>query len=156
MKTVKVAAIALAVGLSGLMVAPASAQEYTAVMQRNIKWQDAPSIGPGAKTAVIQGDPKSSGPFVMRLKLPPKTTIGVHTHPATENVTVLAGTLYFAPGNKLDRKAAKAFGPGSYFSIEQGKPMFAYTTDKETTLQLHGNGPWGITYLDSKDSTKKK
>jgi quercetin dioxygenase-like cupin family protein len=156
MKTVKVAAIGLAVGLSGLMVAPASAQEYTAVMERNIKWQDAPSIGPGAKTAVIQGDPKSSGPFVMRLKLPPKTTIGVHTHPATENVTVLAGTLYFAPGNKLDRKAAKAFGPGSYFSIEQGKPMFAYTTDKETTLQLHGNGPWGITYLDSKDSTKKK
>ena len=156
MKTVKVAVMGLAAGLGGLMVAPATAQEYTAVMQRNIKWQDAPSIGPGAKTALIQGDPKSSGPFVMRLKLPPKTTIGVHTHPATENVTVLAGTLYFAPGNKLDRKAAKAFGPGSYFSIEQGKPMFAYTTDKETTLQLHGNGPWGITYLDSKDSTKKK
>ena len=54
---------------------PISAQD-TAVMQRDIKWQDAPSIGPGAKTAVIDGDPKSSGPFVMRLKLPPKTTIG--------------------------------------------------------------------------------
>jgi quercetin dioxygenase-like cupin family protein len=156
MKAVKVAAIGLAVGLSGLMAAPASAQEYTAVMQREIKWQDAPSIGPGVKTAVIQGDPKSSGPFVMRLKLPPKTTVGVHTHPATENVTVLAGTLYFAPGDKLDRKAAKAFDPGSYFSIEQGKPMFAYTTDKEVTLQLHGNGPWGITYLDSKDSGAKR
>lgn len=156
MKTVKVTAIGLAVGLSGLLAAPASAQEYTAVMQRDIKWQDAPSIGPGAKTAVIQGDPKSSGPFVMRLKLPPKTTIGVHTHPAAENVTVLAGTLYFAPGDKLDRKAAKAFGPGSYFSIEQGKAMFAYTTDKETTLQLHGNGPWGINYLDSKDGAAKK
>jgi quercetin dioxygenase-like cupin family protein len=130
---------------------PTSGQEYTAVMEREIKWQDAPSIGPGAKTAVIQGDPKSSGPFVMRLQLPPKTTLGVHTHPAAENVTVLAGTLYFAPGDKLDRKSAKAFGPGSYFSIGQGKPMFAYTTDKAATLQLHGNGPWGITYLDSKD-----
>ena len=150
-----IAAISLAVGLSGLIVTPVSAQGYTAVMQRDIKWQDAPSIGPGAKTAVIQGDPKSSGPFVMRLKLPPKTTIGVHTHPAVENVTILAGTLYFAPSDKLDRKAAQAFGPGSYFSIEQGKPMFAYTTDKETTLQLHGNGPWGITYLDYKDGKKK-
>lgn len=138
MKTVKVAAIGLAVGLGGLMAAPASAQEYTAVMQRDIKWQDAPSIGPGAKTAVIDGDPKSSGPFVMRLKLPPKTTIGVHTHPTTESVTVLSGTLYFAAGDKLDPKAAKAFGPGSFFSIGQGKPMFAYTTDKEVTLQLHG------------------
>jgi quercetin dioxygenase-like cupin family protein len=156
MKTVKVAAIGLVVGVSGLMAAPASAQEYTAVMQRDIKWQDAPSIGPGAKTAVIQGDPNSSGPFVMRLKLPAKTTIGVHTHPATENVTVLSGTLYFAAGDKLEPRAAKAFGPGSYFSIEQGKPMFAYTTDKETTLQLHGNGPWGITYLGSKEGAAKK
>jgi hypothetical protein len=34
--------------------------------------------------------------------------------------------------------------------------MFAYTTDKETTIQLHGNGPWGITYLDAKDAAKKK
>lgn len=156
MKTVNVAAIGLVVGLGGLMAAPAAAQEYTAVMQRDIKWQDAPSIGPGAKTAVIQGDPKSSGPFVMRLKLPPKTTLGVHTHPATENVTVLSGTLYFAAGDKLDSKAARAFGPGSYFSIDQGKPMFAYTRDKETTIQLHGNGPWGITYLGSKEGAAKK
>lgn len=151
-----IAAIGLAVGLSGLMAVPVSAGEYTAVMQRDIKWQDAPSIGPGAKTAVIEGDPKSSGPFVMRLKLPPKTTIGVHTHPATENVTVLSGTLYFAPGDKLDRKAAKAFGPGSYFSIGRGEPMFAYTTNKAATLQLHGTGPWGITYLDSKPGAAKK
>jgi len=156
MKLVKAAAIGLAVGLGGLMAAPASAQEYTAAMQRDIKWQDAPSIGPGVKTAVVQGDPKSSGPFVMRIKFPPETTIGVHTHPATENVTVLSGALQFAAGDKLDRKAAKAFGPGDYFSIEQGKPMFAYTTDKETTIQVHGNGPWGITYLDSTDSAKKK
>lgn len=156
MKTVRVAAIGLTVGLSGLMAAPASAQEYTAVTQRDIKWQDAPSIGPGAKAAVIQGDPKSSGPFVMRLKVPPKTTIGVHTHPATENVTVLSGTLYFAPGDKLDRKAAKAFGPGSYFSIGQGEPMFAYTKDKEAIVQLHGDGPWGITYLDSKEGSARK
>lgn len=138
------------------MTAPASAEDYTAVMQRDIKWQDAPSIGPGAKTAIIQGDPKSSGPFVMRLKLPPKTTIGVHTHPATENVTVLTGTLYFAAGDKLNPKAAKAFGPGSYFSIDQGKPMFAYTADKGATLQLHGSGPWGITYFGSKEAAAKK
>ena len=155
MKTAKIAAIGLAVGLGGLITPPTYAQD-TAVMQRDIKWQDAPSVGPGAKTAVIHGDPKSSGPFVMRLKLPPKTTIGVHTHPTTESVTVLSGTLYFAAGDKLNPKAAKAFGPGSYFSIGQDKPMFAYTTDKETVLQLHGTGPWGITYLDAKDAAKKK
>lgn len=149
MKIVAFAAVSLAAGLTALLAAPASAEEYTAVMVKDIKWQDAPSIGPGAKHAVIQGDPKSSGPFVIRLKLPPRTTIGLHTHPATENVTVLAGTLFFAAGDKFDANAARAFGPGSYFSIDQGKPMFAYSKDTEVTLQIHGTGPWGITYLES-------
>lgn len=156
MKTVKIAIVGFAFGLGWIMAAPVSAEEYTAVMKKDIKWQDAPSIGPGAKTAVIDGDPKSSGPFVMRLMLPPKTTIKLHTHPATENVTVLSGTLYFAARDKFDPKIAKAFGPGSYFSIGQGKPMFAYSKDKETVVQLHGNGPWGISYLESKDGPAKK
>ena len=156
MKSVKIAAIGFSFGLGGFVAAPAWAADYTAVMSRNIKWVDAPSIGPGAKTAVIDGDPKSTGPFVMRLKVPPKTTIKMHTHPADENVTVLSGTLHFAATDKLDTKMAKAFGPGSYFSIGKGKPMFAYTSDKEAVLQLHGNGPWGITYLDQKDGTAKK
>ena len=156
MNTVKIVAVGFALGLGGFMAAPVWAAEYTAVMLSDIKWQDAPSIGPGAKTAVIEGDPKSAGPFVMRLKVPPKTTIKMHTHPATENVTVLSGTLYFAASDKFEPKMAKPFGPGSYFSIGQGKPMFAYTKDKEVVAQLHGNGPWGITYLEQKDGTAKK
>jgi quercetin dioxygenase-like cupin family protein len=156
MNTFKIAPVILALGLCGFVAAPVPAAEYTAVMQKDIKWQDAPSIGPGAKTAVIDGDPKSSGPFVMRLMVPPKTTIKLHTHPANENVTVLSGTLYFAASDKFDPKIAKAFGPGSYFSIAQGKPMFAYTKEKQTVVQLHGTGPWGITYLESKDSPAKK
>jgi len=156
MKSSKIAAAALTLGMGGLLSAFASAAEYTSVMAKDIKWQDAPSLGKGAKTAVIDGDPKSSGPFVLRIKAPPKTTIGVHTHPATENVTVLSGTLYFAAGDKLDPKVAKAYGPGSYFSIAQGKPMFAFTKDKETVVQIHGNGPWGITYLDKKDQPAAK
>lgn len=157
MKVIELAVIGLGLGLGGLSAAPLGAAEYyTAVMDKDIKWQDAPSIGPGAKTAVIHGDPKSSGPFVMRLRLPPNTTIRTHTHPADENVTILSGTLYFAAGDKPDPKTAKAFGPGSYFSIGKGKPMIAYSKESEVIAQLHGTGPWGITYLDSKDTPAKK
>jgi len=156
-KTVKIAAVGFALILGPFVAAPVWAAEYTAVMAPDIKWNDAPSVGPGAKSAVIDGDPKSTGSFVMRLKVPPKTKIGVHTHPADESVTVLSGTLYFAAGDKFDTKTAKAFGPGSYFSIAKGKPMFAYTKDKETVLQLNGIGPWGLAYLDpADDPTKKK
>jgi len=156
MKTVKIASVGIALGLGASMAVPVWAEEYTAVMPSDIKWNDAPSIGPGAKTAVIDGDPKSTGSFVMRLKLPPKTKIRVHTHPADENVTILSGTLYFAAGDKFDTTTAKQFGPGSYFSIGKGKPMFAYTTNKETILQLNGNGPWGLTYLDPAEGSAMK
>lgn len=154
MKAVQFAAVGFALSLG--MSAPAWAAEYNAVMPPDIKWADAPSVGPGAKTAVIDGDPKSSGPFVMRLKVPPKTKLRVHTHPTDENVTILSGTLYFAAGDKFDAKTAKPFSPGSYFSIEKGKPMFAYTKNKEAVLQLHGNGPWGLTYLDQADGPEKE
>ena len=155
-KTVNIAATGFALVLGALVAAPVWAAEYASVMSPDVKWNDAPSIGPGAKVAVIAGDPKSSGPFVMRLKVPPKTKIKVHTHPADENVTMLSGTLHFAAGDKFDTKATKAFGPGSYFSIGKGQPMFAYTGDKEAVLQLHGNGPWGLTYLDAADAPAVK
>jgi quercetin dioxygenase-like cupin family protein len=156
MKTAKLLAVGFALGLGGFVGAPAWAAEYLGVTPRDIKWVDAPSIGPGAKTAVIHGDPKGSGPFVMRLRIPAKTNIKVHTHPADENVTILSGTLYFAAGDKFDTKKAKAFGPGSYFSIDKGKPMFAYSTDKEVVAQIHGTGPWGMSYVGAMDAPAKK
>lgn len=156
MTNVKIAGVGFAFGLGVFMAAPIWADEYTAVMASDIKWKDAPSIGPGAKTAVIDGDPKSTGLFVMRISLPPKTTIGVHTHPADENVTILSGTLFFAASDKFDAKNAKPFGPGSYFSIGKGKPMFAYTTNEETVIQLNGSGPWGIAFLEPADGSAMK
>lgn len=159
MKSVTIASAGFALGalgLGALVAVPAGAEEYTAVVPSAITWNDAPSIGPGVKTAVIDGDPKSSGPFVMRAKIAPKSRIGVHTHPVDENVTVLSGTLYFAASDKFDTKKAKPFGPGSYFSIGKGKPMFAYTTDKEAVIQINGSGPWGLTYLDPPDSSAMK
>jgi quercetin dioxygenase-like cupin family protein len=156
MKAIQFAAVSVVLGLGSLVAAPTWGAEYTSVTTSDIHWKDAPSIGPGAKSAVIDGDPGSTGPFVMRLKLPPKTRIGVYTHPTTESVTVLSGTLYFSSGDKFDTKKAKAYGPGGYFSIEQGKPMFGYTKGQETILQLHGTGPWGIAYANPGDDPAKK
>jgi hypothetical protein len=33
--------------------------------------------------------------------------------------------------------------------------MFAYTKDQETTIQIHGSGPWSITYLGPQQAVKK-
>src|SRR5438874_1841789 len=58
-----------------------------------IKWQAGPaSIPPGAKLALLEGDPTKDGPFVMRLKLPDGYRIPPHTHAKPERLTVISGT----------------------------------------------------------------
>jgi len=46
-----------------------------------LKWQDGPpSLPPGAKFAVLEGDPAKPGPFVFRVKVPDGYRIPPHTH----------------------------------------------------------------------------
>lgn len=135
---------------------PAKGSGFVSVMASELKWADAPSVGPGAKIAVIEGDLKAAEPFTFRLKLPPDSKIGVHTHPTVERVTILSGTLYFAPEEKYDPGKATAYKTGDGFIIHPGMPMYAFTKKQEAILQIHGTGPWGISYLDPADDPGKK
>ena len=128
--------------------AAAADKEFKAYKASQIQWADAPSIGPGAKIAVLEGDLKSAGPLMFRLKVPPNTKVPVHTHPGDERVTMIAGTLYFATGDKFDAKKATVYKAGDTFIVPQGTPMYAFTKSREAVAQIHGTGPWGITYLD--------
>jgi quercetin dioxygenase-like cupin family protein len=149
-------ALASAAGSTAAQEKEKGAKQFISIKKSEIKWQNAPSIGPGAKTAVIEGDPKSAGPFTMRIQAPANTKIGVHTHPADEKVTVLDGTLYFSTGDKFDPKKATAYYGGDAFIVPQGMAMYAFTKNKPATLQIHGMGPWGITYMDPADDPMKQ
>lgn len=129
---------------------------YVSVVPSEMKWSDAPSIGPGVKIAVIEGDLKAAGPVTFRIKLPPKSKVAVHTHPILEHFTVLSGTFYFAIGDKYEASKAKAYPVGGFSAIQPGVPMFAYTKDKEAIIQVHGIGPWGINYMNPEDAPGKK
>jgi hypothetical protein len=37
-----------------------------------------------------------------------------------------------------------------------GMPMYAYTTQEEAVIQIHGTGPWGINFLNPADNPMKK
>jgi quercetin dioxygenase-like cupin family protein len=121
-----------------------------------LKWVDGPaSLPPGAKMVILEGDPAKDGPFVMRVKLPDGMKIMPHTHPKDERVTVLSGTLYLGMGATFDAKAAKEMPAGSYGRTGAGMKHFGYVKG-DTVLQLHGEGPWAITYLDPADDPRKK
>lgn len=127
-----------------------------AAVSSELQWAPAPSVGPGAMIAVIEGDLKAAEPFTFRLKLPANSNIGVHTHPVTERVTVISGTFYFATGDKFDADQAKVYQAGDTLIIPPGMPMFAGTKDQEAVLQLHGTGPWGISYHDPADDPRNQ
>jgi hypothetical protein len=121
-----------------------------------LNWQPAPPALPkGAQVAVLQGDPFQPGPFVMRLKMPPGYQIPAHWHSMAENVTVISGTLYLGMGDKLDMKAGQMLRAGGFHSIGAKLHHFAFTKTG-AVVQLHGEGPFDITYIDPADNPEPK
>jgi quercetin dioxygenase-like cupin family protein len=120
----------------------------------SIEWKPGPAaIPPGAKMAVLEGDPTKEGPFVVRFQFPDGYHIPPHTHPKTERVTVISGTLVLAMGENLDRSAAKTLTPGTYGFWPAGMKHTAWS-QSETVIQLHGIGPWQINYVNPADDPR--
>lgn len=118
-------------------------------------WGDAPPVLPkGAKLAVLQGDPSKPGPFVFRLSMPAGYKIAAHSHSQTENATVISGTLMIGMGDKFDTKGMKAMKPGAFGSIP-GKTNHFAMAKTATVVQIHGEGPFDLTYVDAADDPQK-
>ncbi|MGH2689869.1 MAG: cupin domain-containing protein [Actinomycetota bacterium] len=120
-----------------------------------LAWGPVGSMPPGATVAVLEGDPSKAGDFTMRIRFPANYVIPVHVHPVVERVTVLEGKLYFAVGDKFDRNAAQAVGPGALAVMDAGVPMYGYTKDEPAVIQLNGRGPWGIEYVNPEDDPRR-
>lgn len=122
----------------------------------DLTWKDGPgSLPAGAKFAVLEGDPAKEGPFTMRLQLPDGFRIAPHYHGGVEHITVLAGTFNVGMGETFDAAATKKMPAGSFGYWPAGMKHFVFT-EGATTLQLHGQGPWTITYLNPADDPRKK
>jgi hypothetical protein len=120
----------------------------------DINWQDGPaSLPSGAKVAMLEGDPSKEGPFVLRMKLPDGFRVLPHSHPKDERVTVISGTLYLGMGDQFDAQQAKALPAGSYVRTPAGRTHFGWVKGA-TVLQLHGEGPWAITYVHAADDPR--
>ena len=119
-----------------------------------IKWEAGPpSLQKGAQMAVLEGDPAKEGMFTMRLRFPDGFVVNPHYHSQIEHVTVIAGTLHFGMGEKFDRAKTRPMPTGSFGFWPIGMRHFAYA-EGETVLQLHGKGPWTITYVNSADDPR--
>ncbi len=127
------------------------------LLPTDIKWVDGPpSLPAGAKMAVVEGDPKAPNAlFTMRLKLPANYKVMPHSHPADEHVTVISGAFSMGMGDKLDPAQMKEFPAGSFLVMPVGHHHFG-ATKVETVVQVHGVGPWAITYVNPTDDPRNQ
>jgi len=114
----------------------------------HLNWGPAPAILPaGARLAVLEGDPSKAGPFTMRLAMPAGYRIPPHFHQADEHVTVISGAFQVGMGETFDEGKLSTLPPGTFGVIPPGMRHFA-RADKATVIQLHGVGPWELTYVN--------
>jgi hypothetical protein len=158
-KTVLVAALALAVGIgvrAGGEKGHGADKGHVKVRPDDLKWGPVPpSLPAGAQFAVLAGDPTTTGPFVIRAKMPDGYKVPAHWHPTDENVTVLHGTLMVGKGDKLSKSASEPLPAGSFMRMPKEMRHFAWAKG-ETIIQVHGMGPFAINYVNAADDPRKK
>ena len=143
--------------LIAFVTVPVRAQQHQHLiaMPETLKWVEPPVL-PGARLAVVQGDPSKEGLFVYRLKFPAGYRIAPHTHKASENVTVLAGVFFIGVGEKFDTQAGQELPVGGFVSTPPSHAHYAWAGDKETVVQVHGVGPTDLTFVNPADDPRKK
>jgi quercetin dioxygenase-like cupin family protein len=149
-----VAAIAVAAALPATAIAQHGAHAHTFATAKDLKWNDTPAL-PGAKLAVIEGPLNEAKPFTMRIRFPANYKIAPHYHTAIEHVTVISGEFVMAVGEKAGQGQETRLQPGDVAIMQPKTPHYAYTT-KPTEVQVHGVGPWTLTFVDPKDDPRKQ
>lgn len=121
----------------------------------DIQWKSGPaSLPAGAKSAVLEGDPSKEGFFTMRLWLPDGFKVSPHSHPKVEHITVISGTFNLGMGEKFDQSATREMPAGTFGFWPAEMKHFAWAKG-DTVLQLHGAGPWVMTYVNPADDPRK-
>ena len=115
-----------------------------------------PFVKPGAQLAVLEGDPTAaSGDYTVRLKMPAGYQLAPHWHPKRENVTVIAGELKVGMGDTFEESKMMVFPAGSFAYLDPSMHHFAMASGN-TVIQIHGESPLQINYVNPADDPSKK
>jgi hypothetical protein len=148
-------AYTLILALAVLTGAPSLAADHTPSNADSLAWAPAPPMLPkGAQITVLSGDPFKEGLYVLRLKLPVNYKLPAHNHPTSEYVTVVTGAFHIGMGNKLDEQNGIELRAGGFGEAPAHMNHYAWASE-ETIVQVHGQGPFAITYVNPADDPRK-
>ena len=121
-----------------------------------ITYHDAPELGPGAKVAVLRGDPSKKGShYAVRLKVGDGFRIPAHWHPGEETLVVMQGTFALGLGDKFDEAKVKPLNAGAVAVLPAKVRHFAVAKG-DTIVDAHGIGPFMTNWVDPKEDPAKK
>jgi ketosteroid isomerase-like protein/quercetin dioxygenase-like cupin family protein len=121
-----------------------------------ITWVDPPpSLPPGAKMAVLAGDPTKPGPFVIRAQVPAGYKVAPHWHPTDENLTVLSGTIALGMGDGWDTAKMESVATGG-LAVLPANMRHSFLARTAATFQIHGMGPFAVNYVNAADDPRNK
>jgi len=120
------------------------------------KWGPAPAaLPPGARMAVVSGDPSKAEMFTAELAMPSGYKISPHFHPTDEVVEVKKGTLLVGMGDKFDASKAKPMKAGEKATMPAKAHHFA-EAQGATFISVTAMGPFALTYVNPADDPQKQ
>jgi quercetin dioxygenase-like cupin family protein len=140
-----------------VLASSALAQDHpTRMTPDQLTWKDNPAFPKGVQIATLVGDPGKAGDVVvLRIKFPANFQMPPHTHPYSEVVTVVSGTIGSSPGERFE-KNGELMKPGSLWVYPAKHAHYAWTENEEAVLQVQFTGPGGIDYVNPADDPRRK
>jgi len=87
--------------------------------------------------------------------MPAGYKIPAHNHPTTEMVTVISGDFHLGMGDRLDEEKSVLLTAGGYAEAPAQMNHYAWASSP-TIVQVHGQGPFAITYVNPADDPRSK
>jgi hypothetical protein len=144
-------AVAISAGLLVVLLPVLQAQAAPSTTAQALTWGPAPAVfPPGAKMAVVNGDPSKRAPFTVQLSLPAGYKVPPHFHPTAELIEVKQGTLLAGMGDVLDLSKAQAMVVGAKALVPAKLHHFA-SAKGATVISVTALGPFAMTYVNAAD-----
>jgi quercetin dioxygenase-like cupin family protein len=128
--------------------------DFRSVLPEDIGWELFPAFPPGARLAVVVGQPSEPGPYVVRVKVPSGVKLMPHRHREDRVYTVLAGVFYIGLGDEFDETKLAAYPPGAVVVLPGDTPHFHWAKSGEYVTQVTAIGPISLDYISPQDDPR--
>jgi hypothetical protein len=116
-------------------------------LPNQLQWTEAL---PGAKQAVLTGDPSKPGLYVVLIKWSPHAMSRPHFHPNDRFITVISGTWWVGTGSKFDPESTVPMPAGSFVTHFAKQVHYDGAKDQEAMIEIVGEGPATVTPAETK------